>query len=688
MAVWLPFFFAMLLLVSIGLIYGRTADFEFTLYDESEQIVENPLAHSLAPANIVRMFSRLSISSYYPIRLLSFAIDYRLGQGDPAIFHLTNVLLHALNTLLLMWLILRIAAFVPGASPRHPSSVFGQPKAVILAAFAAGLFALHPVAVEPVAWIGGREELLMLMFGLGSLHFHVTARRWASERAGLAKIATAHLLATICAICSALSNVVGVVFPAVLLTFDMIALRIRRPKPLLTGTGAIWLGAITLFVVKKMTHRVDATEAFMEVNRTHAAGDSEHLLNIIYVYMKNVLMVFWPHDLHLLYPNLTPMSFFQWEVLLGLAFMAGTGAALVIAWRWRWRDPLPLVGLLWVLIVYAPYSQVLKHHIDRADRFLYLTLAMLAATVAFTGIRLLPRLKRAHAALFIGLPAAALLVLLAVLSYDQVPHWRNSLSVFSRTVRLNPLSASGHNNMGMALVNAGRLEEALESFDKAIENNPFNDNAWSNKGLALAQLERFQEAVEPLTRGIGLDMKNVPRLKSLAEIYRDLGQPEAVLPMLEKAEEVNTQNPEFFVIQGISYARVNRLEQAAEAFQRALELDSDCVEAHTNMAKVRLQQTLSSPAHYADQIVWHCTRALELNPKHAEAHFYLSFGLALKGDPKKAMQHYDEARQIDPKYEQSLQAFGRKLMGRFRAAPEGNPAEKTPGEQQSPLPLP
>ena len=218
----------------VGLVFFPIVGFEFADLDVREQVIYNPHVQGLTVENLGHIFTSRCITSYYPVRTLSFAVDYHFAGLDPGQFKLTNGLIHLVNVLLVYGLVLRLS--------RRYSSADGAPGAwrdVCFATFSAGVFAVHPVVVEAVIWVPGREELLMAMGALGCIRFHLTARRLEEDR-GRAAAAACYAGAAFCCAVACLSSAVGAVIPLLIVAWDLLSP--ARPKLLriVYGTSAIW----------------------------------------------------------------------------------------------------------------------------------------------------------------------------------------------------------------------------------------------------------------------------------------------------------------------------------------------------------------------------------------------------------------------------------------------------------------
>ena len=157
-------------------VFWPTLFFPFVDYDVHQQVHENPYIRGLTAENLKHIFTSRCITSYYPVRTLTFAIDYQCW-GLPEVgfngFQLTNGLIHLANSLLVFWLILRLFRRAAAEELARQEPWWDS----LAAAFSAGVFAIHPVVVEPVAWVAGREELLMTLGALGCIHLHLAAHR-------------------------------------------------------------------------------------------------------------------------------------------------------------------------------------------------------------------------------------------------------------------------------------------------------------------------------------------------------------------------------------------------------------------------------------------------------------------------------------------------------------------------------
>ena len=474
------------LLYLVGVVFSPILGFDFVYLDVRREVIDNPYIRDLSGENLKHIFTSRCVTSYYPVRTLTYATDHHLWGLNPQGFKLTGGLLHLTNVLLLFGLFLRLA--------QHPA---GKPVStdkwwdVSVATLAAGVFAVHPVVVQPVVWVAGREELLMTLGVLGCFHCHLTARRLGEmgERAG--SVVAWHVAATCCCLAASLSSAVAAVTPLLITTWDLVTLARPKLRRILFGTSAMWvIGAVTI-VIKTLGPPGPpdpGAPAFLSIER---------LKLVLNGYRLNLKTLFWPKDLALSYVWRIPESLLDVEVILAVAAIALTG---IVLWKLR-RRTLILFGLLWFGLALGPTSQIMPHHVSRADRFLYLPLVGLALAVAM-GLRPLASARKHRTAVAAAmLVGVAGLLVLGVLSAQQVQTWRDGVHVWEHSVKVEPDNQYSHCRLADNLVHAGQFERAFEEYKTALRLDPHNVDALSNFAWVLAtcddrRLRDYNLAVE------------------------------------------------------------------------------------------------------------------------------------------------------------------------------------------------
>jgi len=452
---WFPAAVVLVLAALVAGVFHPVWNHDFIDFDTLPQVVHNKYIREVTLANLKHIFTSRCIQSYYPVRTLTFLVDYQIWGRHAGGFKLTNVVIHLTNVLLALWLVLRL--FGERAGPSHP---FLSRRDISAAAIAAAALAVHPVVVEPVAWIPGREELLMTLGALATIHFHVTARRFGrAGRNGRAWVC--HAAAAISCAAACLSNAVAAVIPMLAVLTDVLAMRERRPLKVLAGTAFLWGIALATIIAKKW----GIDPGIATVDQMSLSGRALIATNAYWLQLANIV---WPKDLALYYDWLRPSGLLDGEVLLGLVAALATAAAL---WAFR-RQPLVVFGVAWFVVALSPSLQLIPHHIHRADRFLYLPIMGLAVAIAAALALLASRIRKPAAVAGLGLLGLSLVVALAARSVLQIRTWRDSFTVWRQCIHVDPGNARAYDVLAENFVRSGKIPEALANFETALKLRP------------------------------------------------------------------------------------------------------------------------------------------------------------------------------------------------------------------------
>jgi tetratricopeptide (TPR) repeat protein len=569
----------------VSAVFWPVLRFEFVHYDAHQQLLNNPRVQNLTAENLKHIFTSRCVTSYYPVRTLTFALDYQLWGHHAGGFKLANCLIHLTNVLLVFWLVLRLS--------RQAGSVGRSPGwwDVCAATFSAGVFAVHPVVVEPAVWVPGREELLMTLGALGCFHFHITGRRLSESGAAAPVVIASHAGAGVCCAVACLSNAVGAVIPLLITTWDLLTLAgaksrtgdndsVDRPrvKPsparargecandsitsskfrrILYATSALWVIGVVTIVIKQL-----GPEPEIAVDRGGTFLFQQAGL-VLSVYWLNLRTLVWPTRLAIEYPGINPHGFLDPGVVAGAIAVGATGAVL---WLLR-RHRLALFGVLWFCLALGPTSQIMPHHIHRADRFLYLPVAGLALAIGMGVLWLAGAIKERK--LSTGATAMTVVLGLVVLfglvvvSSRQVQTWRDERAMWEQCLMVNPHSARAHGGLADQLAVAGQFDQAVQHYRAVAQLAPDDPEMLDIVALQLAsfQDERFRdydEAIRLASRACELSGWDDPKyIRGLAAVHTLLGR---------------------------SLADRGDFRAAIKNFGKALDLDAEFVPALRNLA--------------------------------------------------------------------------------------------------------
>ncbi|MBL9201741.1 MAG: tetratricopeptide repeat protein [Opitutaceae bacterium] len=574
------------------------------IWDDQPGHVTRPDLRSLA--GLARIwFEPGATQQFYPLLHSAFWLEHTIW-GDAAFgYHLVNVLLHATAALLFARVLLRLA--VPGAW------------------LAAALFALHPVGVESVAWISEQKNtlstVLYLCAALAWLRFDAAAPAQ-PRSARLYAIATALFIAAL------LTKTVTATLPAALLVIawwrhGRIEFR-RDVVPLLPwfalGIGA---GLFTAWVEHAHIGAQGADFALGPIERVLLAGRA------MWFYAASLV---WPFGLSFIYPRWTIDAGVVWQWLFPLAAVA----LLAGFWLHRGKNRGPLAAALLfggTLVPALGFVNVFPFRYSYvADHFQYLA-SLAAFALAGAGlVRLPPKIGRAAAAL--------VLTGCAVLTWRHAAVFKDQPTLWAAVLERDPDSWIAHNNLGLALVEAGTADEALTHLKRARALRPDFAESANNLGDALNRLGRATEAIEHLAAAIRLQPK-------FAEAHNNLGV--SLMATNRSADgiarfaEAARLQPGYALAHrnlGLAYLNTNRAAEALGPLTRATELQPDYAQAHTErgIALTELKRPAEAITPFAT--------ALKLDPTLVNAHYGLALALRALGRNAEAEPHEREAQRL------------------------------------------
>ncbi|MBN1676513.1 MAG: tetratricopeptide repeat protein [Kiritimatiellae bacterium] len=650
------------LTAAVTVLFLPTVGYDFAFYDDNYQVLENPLIRDLGPSGLARMFSGFSLTSYYPMRLLSFAVDYRLWGLKPAGYHLTNVLIHVLNSILVYLLCLRLqkAGQSRTDGELEPARRRGKGGSIVATRFVwamafALLFGVHPVAVEPVAWIGGREELLMLCFLLCSVHLQVRAMELEGDapRDSGRRRAVLRVLAVFAAALACLSNVLGAIAP-----FLAVALELclggreglpscKRALRVAGRTWAYWLLAAAAIVLKKIGATLDVHH---EVVDRVAMTVPQRVLTAVGLYGLNLRTLGWPAHLAVMYPKRVVESALTPGVAGGLAAAALTVWA---GWLGR-RNRLFLLGLCWFLVSLAPSAQLIPHHILRADRFLYLPLVGAVLALRF-GLERVRRLRGYGGVA--GLCLLGCAGLLWVRSALHRPIWRDSVKLFRHELAADNDNLVAHYNLANLLARDGRREEAARHYAEAVRIRPDFATGYSKLAAVLTELGRLDEAMRHYSAAIALRTDDADLYNNFGAALAAKGDVAAALGHYSTALRLNPEHKSAHCNLGVALDAMGQPFDAAAQYVEALRIDPEYADAHNNLAIILARQGRAADA------IRHYSAALQTKPDYPDAHYNIGVVLLELGRRDEAVAHFSEALGLKTPFPQAERALRMAIGG-------------------------
>ena len=562
------------------------------VFDDLQQLAENPALSSQRWSDFFKQDvwaflggGEPQSNAYRPLPMVCYAALVRWVGHQPFYFHLLNIFLHVLNTLLVYALVRGLVPIESGLAPTPRTHANHGGKGLAssfgVAFIAAALFAAHPVHAQTVNFIGALGDLLCTFFVLIALLVEVQAGRGVWPYAPT----SSYWLGPIALGGALLSKELALILPALLVALwavyfgrsDTPASKIgamsRRLAPYLVVIAAyVAVRMAVLGYFHKLNNQFSAT--FYEINlfRIRLAG----------AYLEKLI---WPDGLSMYYAFRPTRSLLQPEVLISLVALVGLTVAL---WHWR-RAPIPSgplawLGWLWTLLALLPLMNLraLGTHVF-ADWYLYLPSVGFVLIVAGILDSFPLRFKALPLKWRNGLVGVAVILLLGLFSTATVrqnAHWKDGYSLFSHGVKVSPNSAIHRANYAHQLVLRNRLDEAMAEDREAIRLAPL-DFGLSPEAVFAPEADlgwmyllrgETQAAEEHLRKATRIQPKNPVGHMRLGYVLEKGGQLAAALDAFGRAQELDPRNPFPHLARGKVFVKLRQDKDAIQEFQQAITL--------------------------------------------------------------------------------------------------------------------
>ena len=605
--------------------YANVLANDFVSFDDPQYILDNlPVQLGLTAESFGWAFTHVHSNNWHPLTWISHMLDVSLFGLDPRGHHAIGATIHAVNGVLLFWLLWRTT------QRRWPS------------ALAAALFALHPLRVESVAWAAERKDVLSGLFFLLTLLAYVgyTKRPTAGRYAVVALLFTLGLLA----------KPMLVTLPILLLLVDRWPL---ERSPTLFPARERWIEKLPLFalalasgVVTLWAQSIGGTvKSFEFISLTDRV---QNAMLAVVVYLQQTL---WPSGLAAFYPhpalveNRGGLPFEARVLLAGLLLVVVTIASIRVA---KTR-PVYAFGWLWFLIALSPVIGIVQVGVQaHADRYTYLPSIGLTTALVFglhdakRGLVGSSRARRRWIDRVAALIALTTLALLTSATFRQVAIWRSSERLYQHAVEVTDHNYIAALNLGALASARGAHETAIDFYRIALEMRPRYAAAHSNLGVSLDHLGRADEAAEHFRKALDLDSRLSQAAINLGGYHAARGEDDAARAHYREAIEARPDRPLPREVLGELEQRLGNFEAAIQQFELALAIQPGSAPLHAKLA--------AALAGYGDEgrAIDHYAAASALQPDllvatHALARLLATARDRSLRDPARALEHAEAA---------------------------------------------
>jgi protein O-mannosyl-transferase len=552
-------------------VFTQALKYGFINFDDPIYVLNNQhLNKGISIERIKWAFSSIYAGFWFPLTWLSHMFDCELFDLNPAGHHLSSIILHLINSLLLFTILKKISG------------------ALWQSAFTASLFAIHPLHVEPVIWIACRKDLLSTFFMFMTIwaYYHYT------NHPGLKN----YLIVVLFFIMGLMSKPMIMTLPFVLLLLDYWPLQRLIKKKNIADTDSIF-SLPTHFFLKNRDNILLILEKLPLILLSLASGIlvyySEHqygalgssdsfpfharLANSFVTYMEYIVKMIWPQNLSILYPiggmHSLIKIFSSLFIFLLITFfvikIARTHRYLTVGWLWYIITLIPVIGLI----------QIGVH--SMADRYAYIPLTGIFIMISWGITDIMKKLQ--HKTFFLSLAGIPYFIFLITASYLQSQYWKDDITLFRHAVDTTSNNYIAYNNLGIALENNKEFNKALLNFSKALLIRPNSLEINNNIGTVYARLGKFDEAASHFNRVLRLDPNSAGTNFNLGLCYMQKGALKIAALCFERVIEIQPNYPDAHFNLGLLLYMQGKYKEAAAYFTKELYLRPGYIEAQRNL---------------------------------------------------------------------------------------------------------
>lgn len=541
------------LTIIIWIVFGQSLRFGFINFDDDRYVYENPhITAGLKLEGIKWFLTHSHASLWHPLTTLTHMADCQIYGLNPGGHHFTNVLLHNLATILL-FLALR--------------AMTGR---IWESAFVAAMFAIHPMRVESVVWIAERKDVMsgvFLMLTLGA-YFCYTRKRSISR----------YLLASLFLACGLMSKATFVTVPVILLLLDYWPLGRWND---FSSLQKLVVEKIPLFLLSAAAAAATVFAQTVTMANLDQLPLLPRLKNAAVSLTIYLWQTIWPTRLAVFYPHPHDQLNIWLVLFCGLLMVAIT----VFAIYFRNKAPYVLVGWFWFLVLVAPVSGIMQAGLQaRADRFTYLPQIGITIALAWSVSDLMRKWQ--YRRFVLPATASCLVVLAGVLAFRQTTYWRDSILLWKHALEVTSENQTAYQNLAAAYWAAGKVEEsrrtsrmgAIAHARTTLKDFPYDVATHNDLGVLLLQTGRVREGIQQWETSLGIDPNDGNALNNLAWVLATLPDDsirdgKRAVRLAEQAASLPGGNsPIVLRTLAAAYAEAGDFSKAIETAQRALDV--------------------------------------------------------------------------------------------------------------------
>jgi len=614
---------AVILFVSAFLLYSTTITHELVNYDDDWLIKDNSVIRSLSLKNIWKMFSGPTGTDYLPLKELSYALDYRLFENSPYGYHLTNVILYSITSILVFLFLYQLS---------------GKASFSFVVSL---LYIFHPIHSEVVNWASARKDCLGGLFFFAAMLFYA---KFLTKTNGTKPYQ--YLLSLLFFLFSLLSKPSGVMLPFLLFLMAYCFYNEEEnefiPSRLLINLLPFFMIAvfITLIALNTAVEKDVVKEYWMD----SAYITFLAMVTVVAAYIRQLLF---PFNLQVRYNIDLPGEITDMHVLFSICFLILLFVTLIRFRKNKWY----FFGLAWFFISLVPVSNIIPIAILKADRYIYLPsfgVMIIFGSIIFKIYKTDMKRPNPETVKF-GVTVFMIFLLLSfagiVLKRNSV--WENSKKLWLDTLKKSPNDYLVMNNLGSIYNDEGDYDSAEKIFKKAISVVPEYADPYFNLSISYEEKNENENAFACLNKAIELSKENstisFKARINIGNLYKKLGINEKAEQQYMEAIRVKPHLPEAYYNLAMLYKSMNLKDKAYALYKKAIDEDENFYQAYNNLGNIYMADKDFGKAQY------YFEEAIRLNPKYVEVLNNLATLYIETGNSKDAVECLKKALTYDSK---------------------------------------
>jgi Flp pilus assembly protein TadD len=560
----------------VGGVYLNSLGNDFVNWDDPGLILGHSHIRSLDWSNIKEIFTLRRASTYQPIRVLSYAVDYQFWKLNPLGYHITNIGFYLLTCIMVYVATGELLGFLRAEKTSDSNRRIAFLTAII--------FAVHPVHVEAVTWLSSRKEVLLGFFFFASLYWYLRGAR-EPERT---RKSWFYGLALLSFVLAALSKPVAVVLPGIIILFELLR---GRGRLVSLWKTAFWLVPVLLVSALVITILL---KVMVEAGGVYPYRGGSFLANLLVafrLFILNIKLMMLEVNFSPIYILILPERIFGLGTWVFVFLNLGLIGFAVFMFR---RSRVVSFCVFWFYVTMLPFSNIIPISTPLADRYVFLSSFAYCVLVAL-GLERLWAIKheRLSRDFFPYLTTALLIGLIAGYAYMTVQQnraWRNSFTLWSDALAKNPKNPAAMNGLAVIYLDNGMDNEACELLETAVETIPLDPLSHNNLGTAYERLGQYAQSEHHYLIALSLKPDYYEARLNLGLLAFRVNKFEKAIAIFADLLAENPHDATLHLQIGIVYEKAGQLAEAIREYEKTIALTPHAMYPYERLAHLYLEK--------------------------------------------------------------------------------------------------